>query len=240
MNGMSHFNLDDDLLRAMWSAGFSQLNISLVSTNTEVLQTLRRPSSQSHYESVVACAYRLGFAITSYHVLGLGCETLDSAIDALCVNARLPVLIGASVFYRTPDCKIDIDCSLPCSLSPAYQARSTSMAFETKYMTRDQIYTQFISCRIINFIKSMSIPKGDEVTLDEILENENSCLTERRQIGLISIRTLLRKGKLFAVTAQGLTRLGRFDSELFSRVWHRLRYITTQSGGRILITARTS
>ena len=100
MNGISYLSLDDELLELMYRAGFSHLNLALVSSDKTVRETTKRPHTLEAYIKVVNKAYQLGFKIVSYQILGLPNESLDSMIQTLAFNARLPVLLGASPFYR--------------------------------------------------------------------------------------------------------------------------------------------
>ena len=102
MNGISYLSLDDELLGLMRQAGFSHLNLALVSSDKTVRETTKRPHTLEAYLRVVHKAAALGFKIVSYQILGLPNESLDSMIQTLAFNARLPVLLGASPFYQTP------------------------------------------------------------------------------------------------------------------------------------------
>ena len=106
MNGISYLSLDDELLELMRQAGFSHLNLALVSSDKTVRETTKRPHTLEAYLRVVHKAAALGFKIVSYQILGLPNESLDSMIQTLAFNARLPVLLGASPFYQTPNSPI--------------------------------------------------------------------------------------------------------------------------------------
>ena len=93
-------------LNLMYQAGFSHLNLALVSSDKTVRETTKRPHTLEAYVKVVHKAHQLGFKIISYQILGLPNESLDSMIQTLAFNARLPVLLGASPFYRTPNSPI--------------------------------------------------------------------------------------------------------------------------------------
>src|SRR5262245_36050449 len=106
MNGISYLSLDEELLELMFRAGFSHLNLALVSSDKTVRETTKRPHTLNAYLRVVDKAAQLGFKIVSYQILGLPNESLESMIQTLAFNARLPVLLGASPFYLTPDAPI--------------------------------------------------------------------------------------------------------------------------------------
>ncbi len=83
MNGISYLSLDAELLQLMKAAGFSRLNLALVSSDTSVLETTKRPHTVGKYLEVVETAHRLGFEITSYQILGLPFESLSSMVQTL-------------------------------------------------------------------------------------------------------------------------------------------------------------
>ena len=54
MNGISYLSLDDELLELMYQAGFSHLNLALVSSDKTVRETTKRPHTLEAYMKVVA------------------------------------------------------------------------------------------------------------------------------------------------------------------------------------------
>ena len=94
------FSLDDELLDLMRQAGFMQLNLALVSSDTTVRETTKRPHTLAAYLHVVRKAFQVGLQVVSYQILGLPNENLASMVQTLACNARLPVLLGASPFTR--------------------------------------------------------------------------------------------------------------------------------------------
>ena len=139
MNGISYLSLDDELLELMYRAGFSHLNLALVSSDKTVRETTKRPHTLEAYVKVVNKAHQLGFKIVSYQILGLPNESLDSMIQTLAFNARLPVLLGASPFYQTPNAPIAR--GLELTEKDYVKARLTALAIETDQFSRDDIYT---------------------------------------------------------------------------------------------------
>ena len=153
MNGISYLSLDDELLELMYQAGFSHLNLALVSSDKTVRETTKRPHTLEAYVKVVNKAHQLGFKIVSYQILGLPNESLDSMIQTLAFNARLPVLLGASPFYQTPNSPIAR--GLELTETDYIRARLTALAIETENFNRDDIYTLFVTTRILNFLKGI-------------------------------------------------------------------------------------
>jgi radical SAM superfamily enzyme YgiQ (UPF0313 family) len=222
MNGISYLSLDTELLRLMREAGFTRLNLALVSSDTSVLETTKRPHTVERYLEVVEAAHRLGFEITSYQILGLPFEPRASMVQTLVFAARLPVLLGASPFYLTPGSPIHRQLGVELTEADYFRARLTAMAWEGRDFTRDDVYTLFVTTRILNFLKS----RGRSF--------------RRRRLGEELLETLLTTGKLEAASGGARRPLTRFRSELFFEVWDQLEYVTDIEGRRIAIHGAAS
>jgi radical SAM superfamily enzyme YgiQ (UPF0313 family) len=227
MNGISYLSLDREILELMKKAGFRNLNISLVSANDHILARLGRPHTLSKYLDVVDQAHGLGFDIVSYQILGLPYESLEDIINTMALMASLPVLIGASIFYLTPGCPIAREFP-EMTESDIFKARSTAMAIETDQFRRDDLYTLFITARIINFLKGLRL-KGATVTLHDAL-NEAERGGHRKELGAQILRKLLDERRLYATTKGGLEPLPRFKAEVFLKVLMKSKTVRTQEG----------
>jgi len=230
MNGISHLSLDREILQLMRIAGFSHLNIALVSSSEEVLKRLHRPHTLASFLEVAAHAQALGFKITSYQILGLPYETLNDMIQTLTILARLPVLIGVSVFYLTPGCSLAKEFP-ELTESDMFKARSTAMALETENFARDDIHTLFITARIMNFLKGIHV-NGQKLSLQgalRIAEHQG----ERQNLGSEILRKLFEERTLYAATRHGFKPVHRFKPDLFFRVCQRTGYVVSQHGGCI-------
>jgi radical SAM superfamily enzyme YgiQ (UPF0313 family) len=230
MNGLSYLSLDGEILELMKRAGFRNLNISLVSANADVLARLKRPHTLGKYLDVVHQAHSLGFDIVSYQILGIPYETLDDMVDTMALMASLPVLIGASIFYLTPGCPIAAEFP-EMTESDIFKARSTAMAIETDQFRRDDLYTLFITARIINFLKGLRL-KEMNVTLQEALTEAKSA-GYREKLGAQLLRKLLDERRLYAATKGGLELLPRFRADIFLKVWTKSKSVRTQDGAWI-------
>jgi radical SAM superfamily enzyme YgiQ (UPF0313 family) len=227
MNGISYLSLDDELLELMFQAGFSQLNLALVSSDKTVRETTKRPHTLEAYLRVVNRAHHLGFKIVSYQILGLPSETLESMIQTLAFNARLPVLLGASPFYRTPNAPIARGFEL--NETDFVKARLTALAIETENFTRDDIYTLFVTTRILNFLKGLELQRPSDLNslADRSVDNRKS------RVGLSLLKHLLATGHLLQWTARGLAQNKKFSSGVFFRVLAQAQSIACQNGQTI-------
>src|SRR6266850_612098 len=229
MNGISYLSLDDELLELMYQAGFSHLNLALVSSDKTVRETTKRPHTLEAYVKVVNKAHQLGFKIVSYQILGLPNESLDSMIQTLAFNARLPVLLGASPFYRTPASPIAR--GLDFTKEDYVKARLTAMAVETDEFRREDIYTLFITTRIINFLKGLRLSASMDVNalLDCSWSDNRTC------IGFDLLRLLRETNRLYFWTTKGLLENKKFEPEVFFRVLQQAGVIGCQNGQRIVV-----
>jgi len=262
MNGISYLSLDDELLELMYQAGFSHLNLALVSSDKTVRETTKRPHTLEAYLQVVRKTHDLGFKIVSYQILGLPNETLDSMIQTLALNARLPVLLGASPFYRTPAAPIAR--GLHLVEADFIKARLTALAIETDSFSRDDIYTLFVTTRIINFLKGLPLTQGADPStpvpalaggscsgfrptgalegatglpvgphLDSLFEYQWT--DQRRVLGFNLLKLLRETGHLNFWTHEGLRENKRFRPELFFRVLAEAGAIGCLNGQRIIV-----
>jgi radical SAM superfamily enzyme YgiQ (UPF0313 family) len=231
MNGISYLSLDDEALELMAAAGFSHLNLALVSSDKTVRETTKRPHTLSAYLKVVDKAHRLGLKITSYQILGLPSESLASMIQTLAFNARLPVLLGASPFYMTPNAPIarggvftDAD---------YVRSRLTAMALNGNDFEREDIYTLFVATRIVNFLKGL--PLSAPAALADLFEIEWP--EERQRVGFDSLRLLGDTGRLWSFTRNGWIENAKFRPDLFLRVLGEMEYVATRRGVRITLAS---
>ena len=225
MNGVCYWTLDRGILKLMRQAGFTHLNLSLVSTNTDLLKTVQRPALLEKYREVVRHAAALGFKIVAYQILGLPGDTLFSMIKTLLFNAKLPVLLGASPFYLIPHSPIARRFDEP-SEADIYKARLTAMAIETKNFKREDIYTLLITTRILNFLKGLSCrPKKAALSKALAIAEKQDARSAK---GVQILRKLLKEKVLYAATSKGLELLPRFKPELFFQLWRNLDSIKTQ------------
>ncbi len=229
MNGISYMSLDDELLELMSQAGFSHLNLALVSLDENVHDMTKRPHSIEAYVKVVNKASQLGFKIVSYQILGLPNENLSSMIQTLAFNSRLPVLLGASPFYLTPNAPIAR--GLHLTDEDYVKARLTAMAVETGSFKREDIYSLFITTRIINFLKGLDI--ADSLTLSELIDQSWS--DTRTRIGIELLKELKHSGDLYFQTSRGRIPNRKFRTELFIRVLREAEHVTCQNGKQIFV-----
>lgn len=229
MNGICYWNLDRDLLRLMREAGFTHLNLSLVSSDPAVLKKMSRPLDLKKYKTVVSSAFNQGFKITAYQILGLPGESTVSMIQTLEMNAKLPVLIGISPFYLTPGSPIAKD--FTAEAPDPFTARLTALG-NASGSARLDIYTLFVSARILNFLKG--IPLSGDSPLEKALAIAQK-RDKRSAIGVAILKKMLAGGGFHFATSEGLKPQLLFQLKIFFKLWHNLDRIITQEGKIIRI-----
>ena len=238
MNGISYLSLDRELLQLMRDAGFGELNLSLVSYDSTVLKTSKRPHTVHRFREVVSAAHQLGFKLTAYQILGLPYESLDSMIQTLCFLTEQPVLMGGSPFYLIPESPIAREMDLKIDPEMMVRARLTALAMDTNQFSRDDIYTLFITIRILNFLKRLPVPNGTEIRFAELLEGWEKYVQKRQtrlmEMAQQSLRSLFEKRVLLGFEQADIYPVTRFKPDLWFEVWNRLSRIATLDDGSIL------
>jgi hypothetical protein len=105
------------------------------------------------------------------------------------------------------------------------------MAVETDQFRRDDLYTLFITARIINFLKGLRLKEKTVTLQDALSEAEHS--GQREKLGTQILRKLLHEKQLYAATKGGLEHLPRFRADLFLKVWTKSKSVRTQRGALI-------
>ncbi len=228
MNGISYLSLDREMLIKMKKVGFTHLNLALVSSDKSVLESTKRPHTVEKYIEIVELGFSLGFEMVSYQIIGLPNESLKSMIQTLNFNAGMPVLLGASMYYRAPTFST-LENDQNRSEEDLFKSRLSSMAVVSEACSRDQIYTLFVTTRIINFIKSFELES--ECTLNDLLQREVSAETEKR--GLLLLKKLIYEKELFAWTPTGLQKVIKFDVDLFFSIVAEMGALKTINGKRV-------
>lgn len=173
MNGLSYISLDEEILSLMRRAGFSHLNLALVSADEIVRRMTERPHTLDRFYQVLEVASRLGFRTTVYFIIGLPGQTLESMCRTLKVIAREQCLPGVSPFYYTPGSPIHAQTHAGLRLAsagrdPYFAARLTAMDVESDLWERRDLYTLFKLTRVVNAAKE-GLDRGQAASLGRAL-----------------------------------------------------------------------
>ncbi len=228
MNGLSYLALDEERLKAMREAGFTELNLSLVTSNEELNRECQRPYSLEHFKKIVRLAHELGFHIVSYQILGLPGESLKSQRETLKVLTELPVLIGASPFYIPPKTPIASKFAEPSEADLVKARLSVLGPYPDK---REEIYTQFSLVRILDFLKGLPF-EGESIKLSEL--QKKTWDQAQIQLGFELIEKLFSEGKLYGKNKKGFFLRSKFKKETFELFWNEFGFIRTQKNQKII------
>ena len=205
MNGITATNLDEEILKKMKKAGFSSLNLALVSENEIQQCNLNRPFNTKKFALLVELAEKHGFFITAYLILGLPYHTIEQMLDSILYLAKLPVLIGPSFFYLIPSTPIFDKCQLSTDLLADKRTyRSSFMPLETENFSRRDLITLFRLIRIVNFqkeianlnIRSKYLLKDNQIILPDNINGKS----KRYQLGLALIDIMKIRKKIYGAT----------------------------------------
>ncbi|MBN2602242.1 MAG: cobalamin-dependent protein [Candidatus Marinimicrobia bacterium] len=206
MNGITAGNLDETILKKMKQAGFSGINLSLVTPDRSRQNALNRPFNTPHFKTIVDQANKLGLQVTAYLIIGLPGDMPEDNLKSILFLARLPVLIGPSLYYLTPG-TADFDTFQKISEKPLspHCYRSSYFPCERPDYSRTAAMTLFRICRIINFIKAI---EKQRCTVSEYkIENDKISFFQRQDgkesqiaLGFALLEILATTGKIFGTT----------------------------------------
>jgi radical SAM superfamily enzyme YgiQ (UPF0313 family) len=155
MNGITANNLDDSLLSKMWLAGFRELNLSLVSASIRQQDVLARPFGNKELVQLVQVAYRIGFHVTVYLIIGLPGDSPFQVLDSILMLAALPCQIGPSLFYLVPETPVFRDLKDSAQLPRNFRCyRATYFPYSRTGFSRREAMTLLRICRLLNFLKN--------------------------------------------------------------------------------------
>jgi len=106
------------------------------------------------------------------------------------------------------------------------------MTGEKGLLKREDIYTLFISSRIINFLKGLDIPRS--VDLSELRNHQ--WREGRIAMGFDLLKELEMTGTLYFQTSRGRIPNKKFKSALFDHILREAKIITCQNGKQILVS----
>ena len=148
-------------------------------------------------------------------------------VQTLAFNSRLPVLLGASPFYRIPSSPIAQ--GLWMDETDFIAARLTAMGVEGAAVSRPEIYTLFITTRIINFLKGLN-PVHD-LGLNDALNAQWA--EPRTRLGIQLLKQLLNENTLYFSVSNGLLANKLFQAGLFFSIVEQANTIGCLNGSVI-------
>ena len=206
MNGIDIKNLEVEILSLMYRAGFRSLNISLVTAVDLVKAELGRPFKNVDFEKTVNEALRLGFAITTYIIIGLPSQTKQSILEGIEYLSRFDVLIAPSFYYPPPGTNAcpEFDLSNPDNWP---FVRSSVFPIEAENLKREDMVYLFSYIRLLNFAKFLQKKYALPTVTLEILntlstatmQSENISRLTEEEIGIAQLKEYLASNNIVRV-----------------------------------------
>jgi radical SAM superfamily enzyme YgiQ (UPF0313 family) len=148
----------------MQSAGFRELNLSLVTGSPDLQQSYGRPyqiDANDKFNSLIREARRLSFFITVYIILGLPGQSYAEVKETIDYLLSLDVLVGPSVFYLAPGSSLYDRLTLPPAVKEDWNVyRSSAFAVETPELSRAQLLKLFSYVRQKNLERKGKHPNS--------------------------------------------------------------------------------
>lgn len=151
-NGVDYRALDAEKITMLSKLGLSKLNISLVSSNANVLSQYCRSFSIEKFIEIVEAAHQCKIPTTAYIIAGLKGDTYNQIKEILHFLSTLPVLIGISPFYAIPKTYGFENTEIFDSVSPRLCAGTSFYPWNN--LTTDELVALFCKARMINLQKN--------------------------------------------------------------------------------------
>jgi len=135
MNGISLEKVDDEIIVLMKRAGFSELNISLVTHSKEIQKSEGRPFSSEKFRKTAESARREGMNVRGYFILGLPGQSFNEINETIAFLKNIDVKVFPSVYYNI--------------YSPQNEwkmQRSSAFYNESEILCRDDLFRSFNRC----------------------------------------------------------------------------------------------
>ncbi|MEA3499900.1 MAG: radical SAM protein [Candidatus Marinimicrobia bacterium] len=167
MNGLSAFDLDNELLELMKKIGFKMINLSIATTSEISLKNMNRNSSLDKFKDIVERSASLNMKTVGYFIAGLPGENVEEILFTMKFLTGLPLILGISPFYYIPDLKMKIP-NIPKNVK---DARLTRFFPADKFLNELDLITLFRITRIINHVKKlMNKSNLQELNFNELLK----------------------------------------------------------------------
>jgi len=202
MNGLYPPTLDEEVIRAMKSAGFKTLNLSVGSTSKEQLLRFNRADVRGAFNRALDLAESYGLNAVGYIICAAPFQNARDSISDLLYLARRRVLIGASIFYPSPGSR-DYELCARLKLLPKQFACMRSSAFPLSHTTtRPEAVTLLRLARIVNFMKSL-LDQGIPLPTASSAEIRTVDPGDRTGTGRQLLTGFLTDGRIRGVTPDG-------------------------------------
>ncbi len=202
MKGLYPPSLDEELIRAMKSAGFRTINLSLGSTSKAQLRRFNRPDVTNAFNRVLKLVEDCRLDAVGYVISAAPFQQASESIADLLFLAQRRVLAGVSIFYPAPGSR-DYEWCQKQNLLPGSYACLRSSALPLSHTTsRKEAATILRLGRVLNFMKflidrhvPLPSPSSDDV--------QRFDPADRIETGKRLLSKFLADGKICGITPEG-------------------------------------
>lgn len=203
MNGLYPPSLDESMIRAMRTAGFKALNLSLGSLSLEQLKRFNRPDVKEALDTTLDLADRYGLETVVYIIAAAPGQSAEESLRDLLYVSQKKAVIGVSIYYPAPD-SVDFRRCETFGILPRHLSLMRSSALPiSDTTTRLEAATLLRLGRIVNFMKSLSERGSDIPGPTPYPEGLPLDMKNRNKIGKQLLRWFLDDGYIRGVTPDG-------------------------------------
>lgn len=217
MNGLFPPSIDEDIIKAMKSAGFRTLNLSLGSTSKEQLEKFCRKDVRNSFNNALDLAQKYHLESVSYIIAAAPGQDPNQSVDDLLFLAAKSTLAGLSIFYPAPG-SMDYKKCFDRNLLPETFSlmRSTALPIADT-CSRIQSATLLRLSRVLSFMKALknkniSIP-GPEKCFQKDIDSG----MDRTKSGILLLSWFLYDGIIRGVDREGIVYNHECDHVLTKR-----------------------
>jgi anaerobic magnesium-protoporphyrin IX monomethyl ester cyclase len=203
MNGLFTPSLDETEIRAMKTAGFRALNLSLGTTDPEQLRRFRRPDVRKATETAFQAARKHGLDVVCYIIVGAPGQSARNSLEDLLYLAARDVLAGVSVYYPAPG-SADYAMLEKGGMLPEHFSLMRSAVLPISHRsTRRESVTLLRLGRILGFIRSLT-QRGEALPLPAALDASTiDPRMDRGAVGKQLLSGFLHDGRIHGMTSRG-------------------------------------
>lgn len=207
MNGLFPPSLTVDAIQAMKASGFTALNLSIGSADTDQLRRFGRPDVRDAVDAALAWAGEEGLSAVGYIIVAAPDQDPLVSVDDLLFLARRPILAGVSVFYPAPGSDDYQRCQKLGLLPASFSAMgATALPIDQKTSRQDAV-TLLRLGRILNFMKALisaEIPLPQARPMDvDAFSAEELTPANRQHLGCRILSAFFHDGRIFGVDTDG-------------------------------------
>jgi hypothetical protein len=202
MNGLYPPSIDDEIVSAMHSTGFKELNLSLCTISKEQLERFKRRDVREAYESVLESLGKKKMSSVTYVLAGAPGQNPIESVEDLAYLALKDTLCGVSVFYPAPGSRDYDDLSVRNLLPFSFSLMRSSVIPISDTTSRRDSVTLLRLGRIANFCKEL-IKRGIPLKPEPIDERSLYDVADRDVIGIALVRSFFHDGIIRGIDING-------------------------------------